>query len=113
MFRDLVVRVKFWSSLTTGRPFISNPALMDVDEVASTVTFRGLPGPYQGLQHTLNISESVRLVKKCDLGHSFFTIRTSLPANNIYIIESGVEQYPKLIMAQARNYSTSLYGTQQ
>ena len=25
MFRDLVVRVKFWSSLTTGRPLISNP----------------------------------------------------------------------------------------
>ena len=27
MFRDLVVRVKFLSSLTTGRPLISNPAL--------------------------------------------------------------------------------------
>ena len=35
--------------------------LMDVDEVASTVTFRGLPGP---TSYTLNRSESVRLYER-------------------------------------------------
>ena len=63
--------------------------LMDVDEVASTLTFRGLPGP------AIYIKQ-IRV--------AVFTLRTPKSANDIYIIESGVKQYPKLKMAQPRNY---------
>ena len=66
-----------------GRNGSFHDTLIDMDEVACALTFRGLLGP------TTYIKQ-IRV--------AVFILPTYQPANDIYIIESGVEQYPKLTM---------------